>query len=49
MNPSEDFIYVMHMTDGLIDSEPYIPSEVTLTMKNGKYSVVKIFSNEGDT
>lgn len=49
MNPSEDFIYIMHMTDGLIDSEPFIPSEVTLTMKNGKYCVVKILSNEGNT
>lgn len=45
-NPSEDFIYIMHMTDGLIDSEPYIPSELTLYAKNGKYSVVTLYADE---
>ena len=45
-NSSEDFIYIMHMTDGLIDSEPYIPSELKLYAKNGKYAVVTIMADE---
>lgn len=39
MNSSEDFIYVMAMKDGLIDSEPYIPSEISLAKHNGKYII----------
>lgn len=49
MSNSEDYMYVMRMKDGNIDSEPYIPTETKLTANSDGTYTITIQGTEVET